>query len=291
MPLLRFSSVLLGLLSVGIVWNETMVAVDALTHLNLSWINQMTQGMSDISLQIATGLPFLYMTVCTYFSLFNLRLFSFYSLHPRQQTEGGCLLFNAALLCRLVPPLSFNFMLTISDELKTGFVDIMGTMNVVPLFGSSFSVVFSSLTLVFCLMNLFDVFSYIATTCPGVKRFQFRAEVTDNVILDGQEMLSGARRKEERKRGLPAGQGRHDDDGQTFSLKGGDDNDRRGGWSFPRGWPKKPQQADIELEDGPLSQACSHKPDSTPVSKRSSAPFSLPSEGSTSGQLPGFGHL
>jgi len=252
----------------------------------------MTEGMSDISLQIATGFPFLYMTLCTYFSLFNLRLFSFYSLHPRQQTEGGCLLFNAALLCRLVPPLSFNFMLTISDELKTGFVDIMGTMNVVPLFGSSFSVVFSSLTLVFCLMNLFDVFSYIATTCPGVKRFQFRAEVTDNVILDGQEMLSGARRKEERKRGMPAGQGRHDDEPQQlFSLKGGDDNDRRGGWSFPRGWSKPAQQADVELEDVPLSQAQSPKPDSTPVSLRSSARFSPPGEGAASGQLPNFGNL
>ena len=41
------ASVFLGLLSVGIVWNETMVAVDALTHYNLSWINIMTEVGSE----------------------------------------------------------------------------------------------------------------------------------------------------------------------------------------------------------------------------------------------------
>jgi len=172
------------------------------------------------------------MTLCTYYSLFSLRLFSFYSLHPRQQTEGGCLLFNAALLCRLVPPLSYNFMLTISDELKTGFVDIMGNMNVVPLFGSSFSIIFSSLTLLFCVMNFFDCFSYIASCCPGVKRFQFRPEVTDTVIVDGQDMLRRERSNRERlfKRGMSTAQESIDDTAQLFPVEGASGPPKRNSW-------------------------------------------------------------
>jgi len=166
------------------------MAFKALTGVKMSWIFYLAQGTYDMSLQMIVGIPFLYMTICTYYSLFSLKLFSFYALHENQQTEGGSLLFNAALLCRLVPPLSFNFMLTISSNLDTGFADIMGTMDVVPLFGSSFSIVFSSLTVVFVLMNVFDVFSKLVASCPGVKRFQFKAEIDDSAIIDGQESLT-----------------------------------------------------------------------------------------------------
>jgi len=198
-PVLKGCGIFLGLVSCTVVWNETMVPIDAAFDVKLSMLYWMSKDTYDLSLQLLLGLPFLYMTVCTYYSLFSLNLMTFYKLHAGQQTEGSNLLFNAALLCRLVPALSYNFIINVDEDLHTAFTDIMGNMNVVPLFGSAFSIVFPSLIILFCLANVFDVFTRIAATCPGINRFSYKADFSTTNVSDGQDYLRRERNTRERK--------------------------------------------------------------------------------------------
>ena len=55
-------------------------------------------------------LPLAYMSLCTYSSLFKLRLFGTYSLHGGRQSAPGALLFNSMYLIRLQFPLGYNYL-------------------------------------------------------------------------------------------------------------------------------------------------------------------------------------
>lgn len=56
-------------------------------------------------------LPVAYIASCAYWSLFKLKLFTFYRLIPHQLTDPSSILFSGAYLCRLAAPLAYNFLL------------------------------------------------------------------------------------------------------------------------------------------------------------------------------------
>jgi|JI10StandDraft_1071094.scaffolds.fasta_scaffold379861_2 hypothetical protein len=51
----------------------------------------------------------LYLALCTYYGLFNLKIASFYEFHPNQHTDAFSLLSSATILTRLAPALCINF--------------------------------------------------------------------------------------------------------------------------------------------------------------------------------------
>eukprot|EP00656_Telonema_subtile_P012310 TRINITY_DN16194_c0_g1_i3.p1 TRINITY_DN16194_c0_g1~~TRINITY_DN16194_c0_g1_i3.p1 ORF type:complete len:546 (-),score=123.58 TRINITY_DN16194_c0_g1_i3:797-2434(-) len=185
-------------LSIGILWLELTIPIPSTTA-RLSWLYYAVHSTSGISVMILAGIPFVYMSLCTYYSLFCLKVFNFYALHPNKQTEGPSLLFNAALLCRLVAPLSFNFLQCIDENLESSYQAYMGTMDTVPLLGESFNLYVPVFISIFVVGTCCNCYTHVAKCCPGVNQLSFKpdGEGNDN-IEDGQNMLRRERSSRER---------------------------------------------------------------------------------------------
>eukprot|EP00658_Telonema_sp_P-2_P008652 TRINITY_DN1326_c0_g1_i3.p1 TRINITY_DN1326_c0_g1~~TRINITY_DN1326_c0_g1_i3.p1 ORF type:complete len:377 (-),score=75.61 TRINITY_DN1326_c0_g1_i3:296-1426(-) len=199
-PVKRCMVVLTTVLSLGIAWLEITIPIPSTTA-RLSWLYYLVHSTSGMGVQILSMIPFVYMALCTYYSLFCLKVFNFYALHGNQQTEGPSLLFNAALLCRLVAPLSFNYLTCIDENLDSSFQRYMGEMDTVPLLGESFNLYVPIFITIFMLCTACNLYRHCAKLCPGVQQFSFRAsdDATHENIEDGQNMLRRERVSRERK--------------------------------------------------------------------------------------------
>ena len=72
----------------------------------LRWFDE-TRG---ILFQLSALIPFLYMSICVYSSLFKLSLFGPYKLRGRKMSAGIALIFNAQYLVRMQFPLGYNYL-------------------------------------------------------------------------------------------------------------------------------------------------------------------------------------
>ena len=83
---------------------------------------------------ILSFIMLIYMCMCTYYGFFHLKIWSYYSLHPNQQTDSFSLLFSANQLTKLAPPLCFNF-LRLFDIEEIAFNKMLNAMDPIPIIG------------------------------------------------------------------------------------------------------------------------------------------------------------
>ena len=139
-------------MSVCVVWCEMTM----FSGTSLSIFEKLLKSAANpVSQQIYATVPLCYICACAFFSSFRLRLSKFYHLHDEQQTDFNSLLYNAQLLLRLVVGVGYNYMILVRVE-SSAFLDIMGHMDVVPLFGSAFVLYFPILLVALCTATLFN---------------------------------------------------------------------------------------------------------------------------------------
>jgi hypothetical protein len=116
-------------------------------------------------IQLASLLPYAYMSLCTFYSLFKLKVSGLLSLHAPHQSTPGPMLLNAIYLIRLQFPLGYNYLLLLSPPSAHGraavgddvvFNHLMSSMQTIPIFGASF-VVYAPIVLV-C-VSVFTLFN------------------------------------------------------------------------------------------------------------------------------------
>ena len=165
----RSLAVVMGIVSASIIFSETTIATKLS---NLSVFSLMIRstavesgsgagGLMDIAAyfnMLLVLIPIAYMCFCSYFSLFKLRMFTFYSLSLRQ-TDAYSLILNASLACRFAAPLCYNylFMIHIAGS-QTSFGRLMGSqIDNVPFFGANFNEYFPIVVLVYTATIYFKV--------------------------------------------------------------------------------------------------------------------------------------
>ena len=118
-------------------------------------------GVFPITLQVLALLPLAYMSLCTYSSLFKLRLFGTYSLHGGRQSAPGALLFNSMYLIRLQFPLGYNYLRILRYDAAEGcaFKQLMSSTATVPLLGTPFIVYAPLAMVVLCALTVFSVYA------------------------------------------------------------------------------------------------------------------------------------
>ena len=146
--------------------------------------------------QVLCSIPLLYVLASAYYSLFSLRMPGFYGIYGQNQTDPSNLLWCAAFLCKLTSPLCFNFLLFIKVN-GTAFSQVMGIIDFVPVFGESFSEFFPLVLLLFCALNLFQIYSRLLNWL-GISRFRFSDSFKDDKIQEGKILLQKARVELER---------------------------------------------------------------------------------------------
>jgi hypothetical protein len=102
-----------------------------------------------------------YEALCAFCALFQLQVLHYYQMERNRRTDENSILFNAALLLRLIAPVGFNFC-QITNVSGTEFQAVVGRMDVVPFFGSGFTVYFPILVSLVCAVTLFNVFARLA---------------------------------------------------------------------------------------------------------------------------------
>ncbi|KNC80441.1 hypothetical protein SARC_07201, partial [Sphaeroforma arctica JP610] len=127
------------------------------------------------------------MAVCTYNTLFRIRLFNYFHLTPNHHSDGTSLLFSALCVSRLTPALIFNFLSInqldgnsnslVSEE--TAFTQIMGHMDIVPFIANGFMIFFPVVVVLFALAAFFRVFN----------RFFYDEDLTTDLIEEGLSVV------------------------------------------------------------------------------------------------------
>eukprot|EP00455_Lapot_gusevi_P053130 TRINITY_DN8222_c0_g2_i4.p1 TRINITY_DN8222_c0_g2~~TRINITY_DN8222_c0_g2_i4.p1 ORF type:complete len:525 (+),score=142.60 TRINITY_DN8222_c0_g2_i4:200-1576(+) len=191
MLLYKLLGAVCALFSASVIWCEMTM----FSSRSLSIFQIMLDGVQNdaVAVQLVTMLPLAYISVCAFFALFRLRVTKLYHVHDGQQTDLNSLMFNAALMLRLVVGIGYNYMIILRVQ-SSAFLDIMGPIDVVPLFGKNFVVYFSTLIVVFCTATAFNLWGYFLKSL-GVKRFEFSERYTDDVLAEGKQLLESARRK------------------------------------------------------------------------------------------------
>lgn len=189
----RIFAVLSALISLFFAWGEMVIY-----HPDLSPIAHLMKGLGNSGGAVFFGtILILYLSICAFFALFQLRIHKFYQMQYNRRTDENSILFNAALMLRLPAPLGFNFC-QLANIKGTVFQSILGGMDVVPFFGDSFTVYFPIFIGIFCVGTLFNVYGYLMKFL-GVTRFEYKSSFSDDNVSEGAGLI----RKEKRRRGLP----------------------------------------------------------------------------------------
>lgn len=113
----------------------------------------------DLLFQLAASVPLLYMSICVATSIFKLTMFGPFALRGYRQSHGVALILNSQFLARLIFPLGYNYLLMLKyDTSSCAFSTFLGQMEVVPLFGTTFSVYAPLLIIALCVFTLFNIY-------------------------------------------------------------------------------------------------------------------------------------
>jgi len=156
----RTVAVVCSLVSVVILWSELVMASQMKSPVGLVMGAYSQKG--DQNAVVMQGVAFLalsYMSICTYWSLFQLNLGWSYRLQGPQQSLPASLIFNGEYFSRLQFALGYNFLLFLNVPATdaTSFNRLMSNITIVPVFGTSFTVYVPIVMIAVALMTLFNV--------------------------------------------------------------------------------------------------------------------------------------
>lgn len=168
--ILRVSAIFSIFLSVLLIWMEFFLPFDFNASPLGAIIKSDAVRESPLALQLFSIVPITYLSICTYFPLFNMRLNKFYYIGPRRTSENS-LLFNATFMLRSATPLAYNFLMLLKID-ETSLIKFIGVIEVIPFFGGSFNTVFPWFIFVISLMTLLNVWGIIGRML-NMERFQY----------------------------------------------------------------------------------------------------------------------
>lgn len=202
--LLKSVAIVTGMFSLMVVWSECLFFVRSpVLSLFAHFVHlaQLASGYHAIEfVSIAT---IAYLSACTYFSIFSLKIFSYYSLIGPHHTDQNSMVFCGMLLCRLTPPLCLNFLGLIhldshvtnnNHMVDTSYTRFMGNLVVLPFIASGFNIYFPIAIVVLCSLTLFGIGARLLH-CFGFQQFIGDDEMTQEMVDEGVELIKRERRK------------------------------------------------------------------------------------------------
>lgn len=168
------------------------------------------ESYGELWTQTLCILPLLYISFCTYFGLFQLKLTGFYGLYRHNLTDPVHLLKSACMFCRLVNPLCLNFVYFLKVQ-GCQLTSVMGAIDLVPLLGRDFSVYFPGLLVVLCGLNVGNCYSRFMEYL-GIPQFKFSDSDESLSTQEGEALIK-------RGKAHPALQDRDSPRGSTAYIR------------------------------------------------------------------------
>ncbi|KAF3970788.1 hypothetical protein CMV_005539 [Castanea mollissima] len=177
----KLLAIILGIMSAAILLAEATL-LSSRVDLSLFSILVNSVKNQEVLVQVFAFVPLMYMCICTYYSLFKVGMFMFYSLTPRQ-TSSVNLLMICSMVARYAPPISYNYLNLISLRDDTIFEKRMGTIDkAVPFFGDEFNRIYPLIMVIYTLLVASNFFDRVIDFFGSWKRFRFQTETDD---MDG----------------------------------------------------------------------------------------------------------
>uniref|UniRef100_A0A0D6QV51 LMBR1-like membrane protein n=1 Tax=Araucaria cunninghamii TaxID=56994 RepID=A0A0D6QV51_ARACU len=173
-------AVLLGCMSTAILLAEATLLPSGV-DLSLFSIIIKAVGKQEMLVQVTAFVPLMYMCICTYYSLFKLGMFTFYSLTPKQ-TSSVSLLMICSMVARYAPPISYNFlnMIHLDGNAKTTFEKRMGNIDdAVPFFGQGFNKIYPLFMVIYTMLLASNFFDRVIDFFGSWWKFRFETEAED----------------------------------------------------------------------------------------------------------------
>jgi len=199
----RAVTVIAILLSVSVVWSETTLVIKS-THLSIFyWLIQGPANTPYFFQLLFVFIPVSYIAYTAYWSLFQLRIFNFYRIVPKN-SDANSLLFSAYYLARIIPSMTYNFLFMVGTEISA-FERVLGQIKLT-LIGYDLNFFFPLALCLLCIGNVFNLYSRLFYSCAGffkccwkVNRYDFDEDWNDERIDKGKEIV--AREKELKREG------------------------------------------------------------------------------------------
>jgi hypothetical protein len=137
--------------------------------------------------QLLCAGPLAYILSCTYFGLFNLKLSGWYGLYPNNHTDPSNLVWSAFYMCRLTAPLCYNVLLLLKVQ-RTVYSQVYDLIDLVPIVGTQFATFFPLLVIVFCALNLFNVYGRVMSTL-GMGSLSFSHKHKADKVSSGKQIV------------------------------------------------------------------------------------------------------
>lgn len=134
---MRILAWVLAGLSFVILLSETLFSVNkpVLSILALAIAPEKVHG-NDFALSAVVFIPLVYMVVCTFWSMFRMKIFKYYRLIPNQKTDLCSIIFGASYVAQSSAPLALNFFHILKFR-GSAFQTTMGTMEKTPIIGDA----------------------------------------------------------------------------------------------------------------------------------------------------------
>jgi len=207
----RLLSILCFLMSLVVVWSECTFSFHVGPKdkaLSIFELLVHIPNLPGYALQLCILIPLSYITLCSYISIFHIRLFHVYHLVPHQGSDAYSLFFCSGLLTRLIVPLAYNFLLLIGEghsdkgqrDLKNypAFDEVMSDMDSFMENVRDYFKYFPFLVIFLFFINLLNLGPRIKNLFR-IKRFVFSSDYNDSQIDDGRQILETERTARERK--------------------------------------------------------------------------------------------
>ena len=148
------------------------------------------QDYGIIISQLLCLIPLIYIVICTYYGIFQLKLPGWYGLYPKN-TEASSLIYCAYYLARLSAPLAFNFFLFIKVK-NSVFEETMGIVDLVTRVGNHFAVFFPLLLVLFSFLNYIHAYGRVLRLL-GINQVSFVDDSQEQRVNEGKNILKRER--------------------------------------------------------------------------------------------------
>ncbi|EDO45173.1 predicted protein [Nematostella vectensis] len=195
---LRLLAAILVLLSLALVWSEvTFFTTKPILSLFAILVNAAGKNYYYFYVELICFFVIAYMCVCSYYTVFKMRLFNYYYFAPNHQTDPYSLLFSGLLLCRLTYALSLNFLAMIHldghvtgavERVETSFTKFMGHMDVLSFVSKGFNLYYPMCVLLVCLATYFS----LGTRCLnylGFQTFIIEDDMSIEYVNEGKDLV------------------------------------------------------------------------------------------------------
>lgn len=210
----KLLSLVLVVFSVMLVWSETTFFSVNPTLSIFAWlIDTAGKDYRYFDIEVVSCLTIAYMCMCTYYTVFRMKIFNFYYFAPRHQTDANSLLFSGLLLCRLTYALCLNFLAMIhldghvtgnteqnghKFESETQFTKFMGHMDLLSFVAKGLNVYYPMIVLLVCICTFFS----LGKRCLhlfGVEQFLADDDFSGDYVREGKEIVRREKRKAQRE--------------------------------------------------------------------------------------------